>query len=103
MTSEEETPTWLETEEEEESIEVEQNALTDEVRFTVLDRDGWQCQNCGESDPDKLTLHHVKYRSHGGGDNPDNLCTLCWFCHRMIHDYELLVKEIGGHWYFKYR
>jgi len=28
-----------------------------------------------------VTLHHVKYRSHGGTDHPDNLTTPCPYCH----------------------
>jgi 5-methylcytosine-specific restriction endonuclease McrA len=50
----------------------------------VLKRDGNTCQHCGcytESPP-----HHVVYRSQGGNDTDDNLTTLCWRCHRFIHD-----------------
>jgi len=28
-----------------------------------------------------VTLHHLTYRSHGGGDDGENLISLCSFCH----------------------
>ncbi|MCA9610093.1 MAG: DUF222 domain-containing protein, partial [Myxococcales bacterium] len=28
-----------------------------------------------------VTNHHVRYRAHGGGDEPENQITLCEFCH----------------------
>ena len=31
-------------------------------------------------------LHHVKYKSHGGTDDPDNLIPLCFNCHSGHHD-----------------
>ena len=30
-------------------------------------------------------IHHVIKRSQGGGDQPDNLITLCMYCHAVIH------------------
>jgi 5-methylcytosine-specific restriction endonuclease McrA len=33
-----------------------------------------------------LHPHHIKYKSAGGEDTLDNLVTLCWKCHRAVHD-----------------
>jgi hypothetical protein len=43
-------------------------------------RDRYRCTSpvCTRRDG---TLHHLTYRGHGGGDEPDNVLTLCAFCH----------------------
>ena len=28
-----------------------------------------------------VTPHHLKYRSKGGGDEPDNVASVCSWCH----------------------
>ena len=72
-----------------------------EIRQFVLRRDNYRCRKCGEEDPENLTIHHVTPRSQSGEHDPDNLVTLCWRCHRRIHDGELAVKRIDNTWYFK--
>jgi len=54
-----------------------------ELRRTILDRDGWRCQNCGSST--SLDVHHMRRRSNGGEDGEENLITLCRRCHRNVH------------------
>ena len=49
----------------------------------VLERDGWRCQYCGTMQ--HLQVHHLKFRSHSGGDEEQNLITLCSDCHARIH------------------
>jgi hypothetical protein len=52
----------------------------------VLHRDGHACQSgrkCKHSP--KLHVHHVVFRSDGGGDGPSNLITLCETCHDDLH------------------
>lgn len=73
------------------------------VRRAVLDRDNERCRRCGEEAPEKLTLHHVTYRSRGGGHHADNLVTLCWPCHAEIHRGDLRVARIAGRWRFAAR
>jgi len=54
------------------------------VREYVLHRDNHKCQNPNCKNKDKemvLNVHHLKYRSLGGTDNPKNLITLCDKCH----------------------
>jgi 5-methylcytosine-specific restriction endonuclease McrA len=49
----------------------------------VLERDGWRCQHCGALE--HLEVHHIQFRSRLGGDNRENLITLCTNCHAEIH------------------
>lgn len=56
------------------------------VKAYVLSRDGYKCQ-CGQKGcTSKLEVHHIKYRSQGGSDTPDNLITLCSKHHKSLHD-----------------
>jgi hypothetical protein len=47
---------------------------------TIYRRDRYRCTSpvCHQRN---VTLHHVKYRAHGGTDDPDNLTCPCAFCH----------------------
>jgi 5-methylcytosine-specific restriction endonuclease McrA len=49
----------------------------------VLGRDSWRCQTCGSMQ--NLQLHHLQFRSHSGGDEEQNLITLCAECHERMH------------------
>src|SRR5205814_7425963 len=55
------------------------------LREQVLCRDGWRCQLCGSMI--NLEVHHKQFRSHSGGDQEDNLITLCFDCHASTHGY----------------
>ena len=50
----------------------------------VLDRDGYKCQSCGETDIG-LKAHHIVERTDNGSDRPENLVTVCYRCHHEIH------------------
>jgi 5-methylcytosine-specific restriction protein A len=54
-----------------------------ELHRQVLERDGWRCQACGSMQ--HLQVHHLKFRSHSGGDIEQNLITLCAECHERRH------------------
>ncbi len=55
------------------------------VRRWVLQRDGG-CVVDGCSSRYRLQPHHIRPRSEGGGHDPDNLATLCWYHHHVaIH------------------
>jgi hypothetical protein len=43
-------------------------------------RDGYRCQNpvCSRRD---VTPHHLRFVSQGGGDEDDNVVSLCAWCH----------------------
>lgn len=55
------------------------------VREYVLFRDNHQCQCCkGKSKNKILNVHHLESRKTGG-DSPNNLITLCEYCHKQYH------------------
>lgn len=56
------------------------------VKAYILSRDNYKCQ-CGlKGCSEKLHVHHIKFRSNGGSDNPNNLITLCEKHHKMLHE-----------------
>jgi 5-methylcytosine-specific restriction endonuclease McrA len=57
-----------------------------EIRSKILLRDHFRCQECGYYK--HLEVHHIVPKSKGGGDNPENLITLCTRCHGRIHGFE---------------
>jgi Holliday junction DNA helicase RuvB len=54
------------------------------LRRRVLARDGYRCRCCGSRQ--RLMVHHVRFRSHGGATRMSNLVTLCVRCHALVHD-----------------
>ena len=63
------------------------------VREYVLFRDHHECQCChGKSGDKVLNVHHLRSRKVGG-DAPDNLITLCEYCHGQYHKGELKLPE----------
>ncbi|VVE80350.1 DNA mismatch endonuclease Vsr [Pandoraea sputorum] len=66
--------------------------IPDDVRRTVLRRDGYKCLHCGwtpsewnKADPRHLELHHKVQHAHGGKNDEENLITLCTVCHDVVH------------------
>jgi hypothetical protein len=54
--------------------------------FRVYRRDAFRCSSpvCRRRD---VTPHHLVFRSHGGGDEDDNVTSLCSWCHlRGVHE-----------------
>jgi len=61
------------------------------IKSYVLSRDKHNCFfNCKNSH--KLEVHHIKFRSQGGTDNPNNLITLCDKCHKKVHEGKLKLN-----------
>ena len=55
-------------------------------RYRIFERDGWRCRVPGCSSRANLQVHHVVFRSHGGGEDDGNLATLCATHHlRGLH------------------
>lgn len=52
------------------------------------------CCACGEQDTDKLEFHHFVPRVYGGGDEDQNLLTLCHVCHGKQHGYERMNARV---------
>lgn len=76
----------------------------DAYSLRILFRDNFTCQDCGEFHAHKnkygiyvpiddgcLEVHHIVPVSKGGGDEPENLITLCKACHKKRH--EIMRKE----------
>jgi len=55
----------------------------EQLRNSVLRRDGWRCQLCGTRSG--LEVHHKEFRSQSGDDSEQNLMTLCAACHAAQH------------------
>jgi hypothetical protein len=52
----------------------------------VIERDGYRCAVPGCTSRRNLQVHHVRFRSAGGGDAPENRIALCAFHHqRGVH------------------
>ena len=56
------------------------------LRRKVMARDGHRCRAPGCPNTMFLEVHHIQPRSKGGGNEPDNLITLCSACHRLWHE-----------------
>jgi 5-methylcytosine-specific restriction endonuclease McrA len=55
------------------------------VYEAVHARDGRVCQHCGLYCGQSIHVHHVVFRSLGGGTTVENLLSVCQRCHRNIH------------------
>jgi hypothetical protein len=65
--------------------------VTPATRRAVLRRDHQRCAVPGCRNARFLDVHHIKLRSEGGGNEADNLITLCGVHHRAAHRGELVV------------
>jgi hypothetical protein len=60
-------------------------------------RDRWRCASpvCRSH---SVTPHHVRFRSHGGGDERSNLVSLCPRCHlELVHEGRMTVRGLAPH------
>jgi hypothetical protein len=70
--------------------------ISKETRAWVLERNGYTCQMCGVAagDPDplggsrtvRLTMGHIKDKSKGGDDTPQNLRAVCTSCNEGLQN-----------------
>lgn len=59
----------------------DRRAMRADVRFGILERDGFACRYCGARAPDaELVVDHVVPVAAGGTDDPTNLVTACQDC-----------------------
>ncbi len=56
-------------------------------RTVVYERDGFECQRCGDDRGHNLNAHHIEAHCENKKDrfNPENGITLCVTCHRGFH------------------
>ena len=60
---------------------VERGKVSNRMRFSVYERDGYRCRKCGVSDREaQLEIDHIIPISKGGKSTFDNLQTLCHKC-----------------------
>ena len=64
------------------------------ARAHALDRDNYTCQCCGKKHV-RLEVHHIIFRSQGGGDELANLITLCEKCHSGVHAGKIVLNLKG--------
>lgn len=64
--------------------------LWDRTRAMVLARDGYRCRRCRSRA--QVDAHHIKFRSAGGDDSPNNVAAICRCCHDEIHAYRLSIS-----------
>ena len=50
------------------------------ARHRVFARDGWRCAVPGCTSMQNLHDHHIRFRSAGGPDAPENRIALCALC-----------------------
>lgn len=60
------------------------------IRQVVLCRDDRRCRVCHGRDG--IDVHHIRFRSRGGGNTTANLACLCRVCHAEIHAYRLALS-----------
>ncbi len=62
--------------------------IASQTRRKIYDRDGWRCHYCRHEvvvgvpheHPQRATIDHMRPKSSGGTDNPENLLTCCHRC-----------------------
>lgn len=60
---------------------------------SVLDRDDWRCSVPGCSSRRSLQRHHIRFAGRGGGNEDENLVTLCAFHHLIgVHQGILTIR-----------
>lgn len=50
------------------------------------------CEHCHKEQA--VDVHHLKFRSEGGGDEIENLIGLCRECHNLCHAYSSFNSEV---------
>ena len=61
-------------------------AVSVSVRWRVLKRDGYRCRVCGAGEGARLEVDHIVPVARGGGNEEENLRTLCRDCNRGKRD-----------------
>jgi len=54
------------------------------LRRWVFQRDRYICQHCGRK-TSHPQCHHIRPIGRGGSHHPNNLTTLCEYCHKRIY------------------
>lgn len=66
---------------------VERGRVSNKMRFSIYQRDGYRCRICGRSEKyDYLEIDHIKPIAKGGKSEYNNLQTLCRRCNKNKGD-----------------
>lgn len=64
---------------------VERGKVSNKMRFSIYQRDGYRCKICGRKE-NYLEIDHIKPIAKGGKSTYDNLQTLCKRCNKIKGD-----------------
>jgi hypothetical protein len=73
------------------------STITPRLRRQVLARDHHGCTVPGCRAARNLDVHHIQFRSDGGGNELSNLLTLCSGHHALLHAGQLIVRGEAPH------
>jgi hypothetical protein len=62
-------------------------------RLKILERDGWKCTLCNDTDTE-LQVHHKKYTGEPHEAPDEDLITVCKWCHEIV---EMFIKYGAKH------
>lgn len=66
---------------------VERGKVTNKIRFSIYQRDGYRCRMCGATNKEsELEIDHIKPIAKGGLSTYNNLQTLCKRCNQIKGD-----------------
>lgn len=65
------------------------------LKAYIISRDNHKCQSGQNIEhSENLHVHHIKFKSNGGTDTPNNLITLCKTCHNNLHLGKFTLKTV---------
>lgn len=73
------------------------STITPRLRRQVLARDHHGCTVPGCRAARNLDVHHIRFRSDGGGSKLSNLLTLCSGHHALLHAGQLIIRGEAPH------
>lgn len=73
------------------------STITPRLRRQVLARDHHGCTVPGCRAARNLDVHHIRFRSDGGGNKLSNLLTLCSGHHALLHAGQLIIRGEAPH------
>jgi Holliday junction resolvase RuvA-like protein len=73
------------------------STITPRLRRQVLARDHHGCTVPGCRAARNLDVHHIRFRSDGGGNELSNLLTLCSGHHALVHAGQILIRGEAPH------
>lgn len=73
------------------------STITPRLRRQVLARDRHGCTVPGCRAARNLDVHHIRFRSDGGGNKLSNLLTLCSGHHTLLHAGQLIIRGEAPH------